>query len=197
MRTEESIQAGKMLRKEKIKARNRLAAAEREWLSLQIVERICSTEVFQKASTVMLYRAIKGEVDLRALEKIAVNLNKQLVYPLCIGEGEMIALLPEDETAWQSGFCGIEEPIRMRSVEISPEQIDLVICPCTVFDEACGRMGMGAGFYDRFLPACTNACIVAAAFEVQKAVHIVKNPWDCSMDMIFTEKAIYKKDVNS
>ena len=77
------------------------------------------------------------------------------------------------------------------SVEIRPEEIDLVICPCTVFDEAGGRMGMGAGFYDRYLPRCVNARIAAVAFEAQKADCVPMEAWDRPMDLVFTEKAVY------
>ena len=195
MQTDNSMQLKKELRTEKIKARKMLLTSEREAFSLQIVERICASEVFRKANTIMLYRAVKGEVDLKKLEEIALRMDKQLVYPLCISKHEMIALLPKDENAWQSGFHGILEPIRERSVVIMPEQIDLVICPCTVFDETCGRMGMGAGFYDRYLPKCTNACIVAAAFEVQKAPAIVRESWDRQMDMVFTADRVYMNPI--
>ena len=119
---------------------------------------------------------------------------KRLVYPLCISKTEMIALEPLGEDSWKDGYCGIREPVREKSVEIRPEEIDLVICPCTVFDEAGGRMGMGAGFYDRYLPRCTNAHIVAVAFEAQKADCVPMEPWDRPMELVFTEKAVYNAD---
>lgn len=46
--------------------------------------------------------------------------------------------------------------VREKSELVLPEKIDLVICPCTVFDEEGSRMGMGAGYYDRFLPLCSQ-----------------------------------------
>ena len=181
------------LRKLKIQARNNLSPAEREKFSKQIVEQILGSKEFQHASTIMLYRAIKGEVRLGALETAAHALGKTLVYPLCISKNEMIALLPNGENAWKSGFYDIEEPILEQSTQIAPEDIDMVICPCTVFDEQGGRMGMGAGFYDRFLEKCHHVCIAAVAFEVQKAEHVPMETWDKEMDVIFTEKAAYRK----
>ena len=75
--------------------------------------------------------------------------------------------------------------------EVPPEEIDLVICPCTAFDENGGRMGMGAGFYDRYLKKCVNAHVVSVAFEVQKAEKIDMHPWDQPMEKVFTEAAVY------
>ena len=83
------------------------------------------------------------------------------------------------------------EPVREFSDEIAPENIDLVICPCTVFDENGGRIGMGGGYYDRFLPKCTKASVIAVAFEVQKAEQVMMEAWDVRMDTIFTERDAY------
>lgn len=181
------------LRKSKIQARNSLSATERETLSGQISERVLASKEFQEAKMIMLYSAIKGEVSLKKLEEAAQRLDKRLVYPLCISNSEMIALLPEDESAWLVGYCGIKEPIRERSIVVEPEEIDMVICPCTVFDEQGGRMGMGAGFYDRYLPKCTNACVTAVAFEVQKTESVPLESWDRKMDIIFTDTATYHR----
>ena len=181
----------KELRKSKIQARNSLSPEERERLSAIISDRIASSEIFKKSKTVLIYRATKGEVRLDALEKADEAAGKRLVYPLCISDSEMISLLPEDENAWKPGYFGIMEPVREKSVEIPPEEIDLVICPCTAFDEDCGRMGMGAGFYDRYIAKCVNAHIAAVAFEVQKADSIPMEPWDKPMEMVFTEAGTY------
>ena len=200
----------KELRKLKIQARDSFSTEEREQLSKKISDQILASEEFQQSETVLIYRGIRGEVRLEALEDAVkataggqdllagnqteadIHPEKWLVYPLCISDCEMIALLPEDETAWKSGYCKIQEPVRERSKEIAPEEIDMVICPCTVFDEQGGRMGMGAGFYDRYLEKCTNAVVAAAAFECQKTEAVPREPWDRPMDMIFTEKTTYR-----
>ena len=59
----------KELRKSKIQARNSLSREDRERFSAVISERIAASEVFQRAKTVLIYRATKGEVRLDALEK--------------------------------------------------------------------------------------------------------------------------------
>ena len=184
------------LRKSKIQARNNLTSAQRDAFSKQIVERILLSEHYQKAQNIMIYRAVKGEVDLRALEAAAKKDGKALYYPLCISKTEMIALspkeqLPEGQTAWKKGAFGIMEPVRENSIEIAPEELDIIICPCTVFDEYGGRMGMGAGYYDRYLTKCTKAYVTAVAFEVQKTEQVPMEEWDVRMDMVFTEKNVY------
>lgn len=182
----------KTLRKAGIAARDGLTAETRDLLSKSIVSRILDSQVFQNANTILIYRGVRGEVRLDALEEAAeAYLSKRLVYPLCLDNREMIALLPDSKDAWKDGYCGIQEPVLEQSEKINPEEIDLVICPCTVFDEKCGRMGMGAGFYDRYLEKCVNACVAAVAFEVQKAECVPMEAWDKSMEIVFTENAVY------
>lgn len=181
----------KALRKEKIKARDSLSRELRIELSKTICQRILDSEVFQRAKTILLYRGVRGEVRLDALETAEEAQNKRLLFPLCISDKEMIALLPKDEEAWLSGYFGIPEPSRKDSVEVPPEEIDLVICPCTAFDKKGMRLGMGGGFYDRYIPKCTNAHIVSVAFEVQSAEEIPSEWWDCPVEMTFTEKGIH------
>lgn len=178
------------MRKSGIAARDALAPEERVRFSKSIVRRILESEEFQSAETILIYRAVRGEVRLETLEEAAGE--KRLLYPLCISKTEMIALYPgKGESSWKKGAFGIPEPVRELSLEIPPEEIDLVICPCTVFDEACGRMGMGAGYYDRYLKKCVNAHVVSVAFEAQKADHIEMQPWDQPMEKVFTEAAVY------
>lgn len=179
----------KAIRKEKIKARDSYTPEERMALSEAICKNILASDEYKSAHTIMIYKAVRGEVNLSYLEDN--NEDKTLIYPLCVSTEEMIALKPHDEDSWQPGYKNIPEPVREKSDYIDPADIDLVICPCSVFDENLNRMGMGAGFYDRFLPKCANATIVAAAFETQKYNPIPVDPWDKPMNAVFTELKKY------
>ena len=184
----------KWLRKRKIKARDSLSKEEREELSARLVENLVATPEFQNAKTVLIYRATRGEVRLETLESAPESRGKTLAFPLCVSDTEMIALVPHGEDAWADGYYGIREPVREKSDLVPPEDIDLVVCPCTAFDEKCSRMGMGAGFYDRYLEKCVNAEIVSVAFECQKAVRIPTAPWDKAVGLTVTERQVYHAD---
>lgn len=179
----------KSIRKRGIRARDALSPDEREELSRRAVERIAASNEFQNARTVMIYRAVRGELDLSSLVHLAPD--KRYVYPLCLNTGEMVVLLP-GEDAWQKGAYGIEEPVRALSEEVQPEEIDMVICPCTAFDGAGRRMGMGAGYYDRYLPKCRRAVIAAVAFDEQHAASVPVHDWDIPMQMVFTPQMTLK-----
>lgn len=178
------------LRAELKQARSSLSAAERAEKSAQAVERLAQSEVFCGANTVMIYDHVGAELSLDSLLTHPAAAGKRFCYPLCTSRTEMIAMLPG---AWQSGAYGIREPVRELSEEIAPEQLDLVVCPGTGFDPACNRMGMGGGYYDRYLPLCKNARIVMVAFEAQKVPALPVDPWDRPVEQVFTEAAVYSR----
>jgi 8-oxo-dGTP diphosphatase len=176
-------------RKEYIRIRDSLSPAERAEKSRRAAERIAALPEFRSARTVMLYRAVRGELSPESLTALPVSAGKRFVYPRCVSRTEMEVLLPG---GWETGAFGIPEPAAETSERILPEEIDLVVCPGTAFDPSGTRLGMGAGYYDRFLPGCVNAVFVLAAFEAQRAPLLPRNLRDVPMDLIVTEEAVYR-----
>lgn len=179
------------IRREKIAAREALSETDRIEKSNAIVDRIVELPQYRDAKNILIYSSIRGEVDLSSLEEKVKATDKTLYYPLVVSATDMDALHPESEDAWTEGFHNIKEPVREKSTQLQPEDFDLVICPCTAFDESGSRMGMGAGYYDRFLERCVKAHIIAAAFECQKADTVLPQEWDKPMDRIITEEREY------
>ena len=95
---------------------------------------------------------------------------------------------------WIRGRFGIPEPDPETSREVPPEEIDLAVCPGAAFDAAGTRLGMGGGYYDRFLPECGNAAVILAAFEAQRAECLPREETDIPMDWIVTEEAVYRPE---
>ena len=183
-----SAEARKALRRQMIQARDSLSPAQREEKSARAVELLAGSPVFRAAKTVMIYDHVRGELSLDSLLTHPAAAGKRFCYPLCLSRTEMIAMVPG---AWQPGAYGIREPVRELSTEVAPEDIDLVVCPGTAFDEACNRMGMGGGYYDRYLPRCVRARIVMVAFEAQKVPVVPVDEWDRPVEQVFTESTVY------
>ena len=167
-------------RKTAIAGREGLSPAARAEKSAQIVEAVRALPAYQKAKTVMVYSAVGAEVDLSALTEDG----KRFCYPLCRSKTEMEAYIPG---AWKTGAFGIPEPDPKQSDYVPPEEIDLVLCPCAGFDESGNRVGMGAGYYDRYLPRCRNAAVYAVAFEAQRLAQVYTDEHDRKMDGVITE----------
>ena len=179
-------------RQQGISARRQMPEDLRAAYSRKVVQRILESPEFEGARTILSYRAVNGELSLDGLRQAASRLGKRLTYPRCVSRTEMVALLPTAADCWQSGSFGILEPVPEKSQLIAPGDIDLVLCPCTVFDEQGRRLGMGGGYYDRYLPQCNKAIIAAVAFELQKAGKVLTEDWDYPMRIIFTEAAVYR-----
>lgn len=67
------------------------------------------------------------------------------------------------------------------------EAFDLILVPGLAFDPAGGRIGYGAGFYDRFLER-TGGLKVALAYSLQVVEVVPVEPHDVPVDRILTEE---------
>lgn len=175
------------IRTAKKRARKALDPVQRTHWNQQIVHKIVESTAYQTAACLMSYCAMGGEVDLKELHRLACQQGKRVAFPYCVSSTEMIALEPLGAESWEKGRYGIWVPVPSRSKVISPDQLELVLCPCTAFDRQGHRLGMGGGYYDRFLPRCVNAVITAVAYEVQRVDTLEAEPWDVPMSCVFTE----------
>lgn len=193
-----------------IEAREALHPKERAEKSRRIAERIAASPAFQEAHTVMLYSAVRAEADLFPLLNLPEAQGKVFVYPHTLEDHQMIAVRCgspwETPSDWSKGKYGIMEPVIRTdgSNIVRPSEIDLILCPLTAFDAQANRIGMGAGYYDRFLEKSGAASrrapenakkrphLIGVAFSCQRAPRIPAESWDIPMDAVYTEDAVYR-----
>jgi 5-formyltetrahydrofolate cyclo-ligase len=174
--------------------RRALPAQLRQQYERAICARLADLPALQSAKLVMSYMAFAGEVDLSPVHELLLRQGVALCFPRCGDEHTMEALLPQCEDAWSVGSYGIRTPVPEYSVRIPPERLDAVLIPCVAFDETARRLGWGGGFYDRFLPRCTNAARIGVAFECQRVDRIAsQTSLDVVPDVVVTERKLYKK----
>lgn len=175
------------LRRLGIAGRDGVSPADRAEFDRRITEAVLNTPAFIKARVVMVYRHFGGEVNVDAVADAAQARQKTVVYPYCADKTTILALQPHGPDSWIRGSFGIWAPLPEKSEVIDPAAIDAVILPCAAFDDHGNRIGMGAGYYDRFLPKCKNATTILVAYEAQRVTGIVPEPTDIPADFIVTE----------
>ena len=73
---------------------------------------------------------------------------------------------------------------------------DVLLVPIVAFDYRKFRLGYGGGYYDRYiarLKKIKNFLSIGLAFDFQKVEKIKVNKFDEKLDIIITNKKIYKK----
>ncbi len=86
---------------------------------------------------------------------------------------------------------GIPEPNKKKLV-----YPDVLLVPIVAFDYRKFRLGYGGGYYDRYiarLKKIKNFLSIGLAFDFQKVKKIKVNKFDEKLDIIITNKKIYKK----
>jgi len=167
-----------------------------ERLSRQIFEQLVALPEYARARTLMFYLDIRHEVRTRWFVPTAWNEGNRVVVPCCEdGEIELFRLDRFDELLPRT--MGVLEPKpELRSQPdkmIEPSQLDFIVVPGLAFDRRGGRLGYGKGYYDRLLHQVRpDAAKVAVCFECQLFPEIPLLPHDIRMDLVVTEKAVYR-----
>lgn len=118
-----------------------------------------------KPLNVALYAPMPHEADLMPL--LRQYPQHRFLFPRCL-PGRLLDFKRVNDPAkeLETDLHGIAAP-RMQLRSIAPEYIDLLFVPGLAFTCDGHRLGYGGGYYDRFLPRCTQATLVACAFPEQ------------------------------
>lgn len=178
------------LKQEILRARRALSASEILVKSKNVVSRFLQKlDLSQK--NLGLYRALPGELSLLSLEKVFSS-TAQLSFPKITNStsrsmefylGQNIG----DPESWKKGPYGILE-LGEGATQVSASALDVIFVPGVAFGRSGERIGMGKGFYDRFLARPEiRALRVALVFDFQLRDSISQNAWDQAVDLIFSE----------
>jgi 5-formyltetrahydrofolate cyclo-ligase len=167
-------------------ARRALSAAERVAASLAVAGRAFALPGVSGARTVLAYAATPEELDPAPLVEALRARGARVAYPRVTGPGALALHWCDDEATLAPGYCGIAEP-SAEAPEAAAGEFDLVLVPGTAFDEACGRLGMGGGFYDRLLPGLgPEGLAIGLAFDEQIVSEVPAEAHDVPLHAVIT-----------
>lgn len=142
---------------------------------------------FKSSSTIAIYAAFEGEIDVMPLYE-ELNNQYQFLFPIVKPNTQLAWAEITNDTQWALNKWGIREPINATSKKLC--EADLVLMPLVAFDLTGNRIGMGKGFYDRALGAIEKEqqpYKIGCAYSFQQLEHIHSNTWDVPMDTVTTE----------
>ena len=144
---------------------------------------------YKKAKRIMAFLAMKGESNLDGLIARALSDGKEVYVPVCLPERQMEAGRLLDMDHFVRGPLGLRDLPKSYET-VSPEKLDLVLVPGVACDREGNRLGMGAGYYDRYLVHVPFEKRIAALWDFQVAEAIPSEPFDERMARIVTDKGI-------
>jgi 5-formyltetrahydrofolate cyclo-ligase len=174
-------------------ARRKLSEAERLARSRRVWERVTALSSYQHARVVLGYMAFDDEVLTDGLMQHAMASGKQIVLPMVLSDRQGMALyvIEDLERDVATGYRGTLEPQPPRAHAVAPESLDLVLIPGVAFDLRGGRLGFGAGFYDRFLSRLpSDIPTLGLAFDFQVIPRLPLQPHDMLLNAIVTESRV-------
>ena len=191
MTEEEIILAKKNLRCRIQNLRKSMPKDERDRKSKIIIDKLKETNFFVKAQIVMLYASTAYEVQIYPLIEHGIATGKTVLLPLITGKGKMEAAKINSLAELAPDKYGILSPDKDNAKIVAPADIDLIIVPGAAFTADGHRLGLGGGYYDRFLPEAEKAYRVALAFDFQLADNLPMASHDEKVDAVITENKIF------
>lgn len=176
------------------KARSLFVGSLRVEADERIQTKIQNLESYKNAQCIMVYLATKEEVSTNTLITSALSEGKRIIVPYCKKNNAIGLAQINSLSDVEIGAYGIREPKEEQRDNVCSTDIDLVIVPGVCFDKECQRLGMGKGYYDRFLEQIrSHSTFIAPAFDLQITNYIPTEKHDLPVDMVVTEKAIYRR----
>ena len=155
-------EAKQQLRRSLRERRRQVSSKERASASREIARRLFELVDFGGVRALHVYRSVPGwgEVDT---EEIVAAIGSR--WPA-------VEIVSPDLSA--------EQPIPTRP-------FDLIVVPVLGFDRRNFRLGLGAGFYDRFLATQPDALKVGLAYDWARLDALPDEPHDIPLDLVITE----------
>lgn len=184
----------KILRKEIIKKRDNIDITEKEKMDKDILIRFFESKYYVDAEKIFIYISYGSEINTRKIISKALKEKKRIYVPRTEFKTRVMDAveITSFDNLVESSY-GILEP-SIEKPYINPNELDLIVVPGVAFDRRGGRVGYGAGFYDRYFKKInkenTKGIIkLALAYEFQVIdKEVPMSEQDVPVDYIITEK---------
>jgi len=185
------------LRQHVLAERAKLPAETRAAFSREAMRRLLQFEPLGRCRTVMAFYPFRDEIDTRPFLQAALERGQDIWLPLSVPqERKIIPNRYTGDEVLRQGAYGIWEPDPALAEPVDLARLQAVLVPGVAFDPRGGRMGYGAGYYDRFLAQISQPLLlIGCGFSCQVVERVPMEPHDLRMHVIATENGLI--DVNT
>ena len=191
-----NLKTNSTILRKRIRAQRRLLSRfERRFAEKKLCGHLEKIGIVRRAKRLAVYLSIDGEPNLTITIFEAQKRKATILVPVIYGKTLRFSSL-NDRSVLRKNHLGIQEPCSRTYV--GPLQLDVVLVPLVAFDNHGTRVGMGAGYYDRyfqFLALRTHwrrPKMIGIGYEFQRMDNLQRQPWDVPLWGAVTEKGIYK-----
>lgn len=180
------------LRKTVLARRDALDEASRIEMSLRAAENALklaalSPDIMQPGTIISGFLPIRSEIDARPLLSGLASRGARLCLPVVTSRTAIeFREFVRDAPLVPSGFGTVGPGDDSQAVD--PQ---ILILPLSVFDRRGGRIGYGAGYYDRAIARLTESAqaplLIGLGFALQEVDHVPMETHDVPMHAIVTE----------
>ncbi|MBP2634133.1 MAG: yqgN [Firmicutes bacterium] len=182
------------LRKNILAVRRGMSPEEVAAGSAKLADHLCAWPVYQSAKNIMLYLAMPDEPHMDKVISHALAAGKTLCVPhMRETRGLMDAAIITNLDDLVVGQFNLLTPNPATLKLLDPSELDLIIVPGVAFDKEGRRLGMGAGYYDRFLLKAAKTELIGAAWAAQILEKVPTDEHDRPVNYLVTEEGIFKR----
>ena len=173
------------------KKRKEFSPHDCEHWDASLCTHVLSLPEYQQANTIFCYVSTPEEPGTQAILAFALADGKQLCVPRCRPNGQMDLCLISSLFDLRPGAYGILEP-SPHALTLSPEEVDLAIIPCLACTRDGLRLGLGGGYYDRFLPRFSGNAVMLCR-EALVLDSLPTEAHDCPVPTLITEAGLFRQ----
>ena len=192
---EAKANARTILRKQLREARRALGPQQQRDAAQGVVKQLCSLNFLIEANTIAGYLVNDGEVDLKDYIEMqwqapqAKQFALPVLHPIC--KGHLLFLSYTQHTALVKNKYNIEEPALVCPSVIPTSQCDVILMPLVGFDTNGNRLGMGGGYYDRWMADHRDVLRIGLAWDTQAIDRVPMEAHDMPLHRVVTPTRVF------
>ena len=155
-----------------------------------IYHQVTSLKEFVDAGNIMIYYSVEREPTTYKIAHAAIEMGKTVAFPLCYREGIMEARVVSSFDDFKPSIIGIPSPPET-APKIAPQELDLILVPALAYDFYGYRLGLGGGYFDRYLQGL-EVFTAGLARECLIRDSLPCEPHDIPVNCIVTEERVLR-----